>query len=85
VIRRTLTGLGAPRRDRGRSADGWARLDVADSYALGDPSRAGPAAVATDHPQAFGLLAALERAVRRWPVLWHSAASPLEGRRRDTA
>jgi hypothetical protein len=39
-----------------------------------------------DHPQAFGLLAALERAVRRWPGLRQLGdLSVLEGRRREPA
>jgi hypothetical protein len=102
TIRRTLTGVGHARRRRAsvfgeaplavatpaevRSALG-AAFEWTDSYALGvllpGPDQEGWAA---DHPQAFGLLAALERAVRRWPGLRHLGdLSVLEGRRRDAA
>jgi len=102
VIRRTLTGVGVERRRRGvrfedappalatpaeaRMALG-AAFDITDSYALG-VILPGPAEEqwAAAHPQAFGLLAALERTVRRWPGLRQLGdLSVLEGRRRDTA
>src|SRR4029077_1092598 len=102
TIRRTLTGVGDARRRRAsafgeappavatpaeaRSALG-AAFEWTDSYALGvllpGPDQEGWAA---DHPQAFGLLAALERAMRRWPGLRQLGdLSVLEGRRRDAA
>ena len=102
TIRRTLTGVGDARRRRAsifgeappavataaevRSALG-AAFEWTDSYALGvllpGPAQGGWAA---DHPQTFGLLAALERKVRRWPGLRQLGdVSVLEGRRRDTA
>jgi hypothetical protein len=41
---------------------------------------------AADHPQTFGVLAALERGVRRWPGLRELGdLSVLEGRRREPA
>jgi hypothetical protein len=101
TIRRTLTGVGAAPRRRGsgfgeappfatsgevRSALG-AAFEWTDGYALGvllpgpDQER-----WAVDHPQAFGLLAALERAVRRWPGLRQLGdLAVLEGRRREPA
>jgi hypothetical protein len=102
TIRRTLTGVGEPRRRRGgrfaegppafatpseaRTALGGA-FEWTDSYALGvllpgpDQGR-----WAADHPQAFGVLAALERSVRRWPGLRERGdLSVLEGRRREPA
>ena len=102
VIRRTLTGVGVARRSRasrfGEAPPALptpaearmalaAAFDITDSYALG-VVLPGPAEEqwASDHPQAFGLLAALERAVRRWPVLRQLGdVSVLEGRRRDAA
>lgn len=79
-VRRTLTGLGEPRRRRRLRGDGAAgpptfveaqrALGAAfvwtDVYALG-VLLPGPEHErwAADHPQGFGLLAALERAVRR--------------------
>jgi hypothetical protein len=102
VIRRTLTGVGVERRSRAsrfglappalatpaeaRTALG-AAFEITDSYALG-VVLPGPAQEqwAADHPQAFGLLAALERAVRRWPGLRQLGdLSVLEGRRREPA
>jgi hypothetical protein len=102
VIRKTLTGVGLERRSRAsrfgeapaglatpaeaRTALG-AAFEITDSYALGVVVP-GPAQEqwAADHPQAFGLLAALERAVRRWPVLRQLGdLSVLEGRRREPA
>jgi len=91
VIRRTLTGMGDSRRGRGcptlaqaRAALGPA-LDWTDAYALGvfvpgpDQER-----WVADHPQAFGMLAALERAVRRWPGLRQLGDyAVLEGRRKE--
>ncbi len=102
VIRRTLTGMGDPRRGRAprvghaapalsyptlaqaRAALGPA-LDWTDAYALGvlvpGPDQKGWVA---DHPQAFGMLAALERAVRRWPGLRQLGDhTVLEGRRKE--
>jgi SAM-dependent methyltransferase len=102
VIRRTLTGVGDERRPRApgfgearpavatpaeaRTALG-AAFEWTDSYALG-VLVPGPAQErwAADHPQTFGLLAALERAVRRWPGLRQLGdLSVLEGRRREPA
>jgi hypothetical protein len=102
VILRTLTGVGVERRSRAsrfgeappalatpseaRSVLG-AAFEITDSYALG-VVLPGPAQEqwAADHPQAFGLLAALERAVRRWPGLRQLGdLSVLEGRRREPA
>jgi SAM-dependent methyltransferase len=91
VIRRTLTGMGDSRRGRAcptlaqaRAALG-AGLDWTDAYALGvlvpgsDQER-----WVADHPQAFGMLAALERAVRRWPGLRQLGDyTVLEGRRKE--
>jgi len=102
VIRRTLTGMGDPRRGRtprvgrvqpalsyptlaqARAALGPG-LDWTDAYALGvlvpGPDQEGWVA---DHPQAFGMLAALERAVRRWPGLRQLGdRTVLEGRRKE--
>jgi len=101
VIRRTLTGVGVERRRGARFEDAvpalatpaearmalGAAFDITDSYALG-VVLPGPAEElwAAAHPQAFGLLAALERTVRRWPGLRQLGdLSVLEGRRRDTA
>ena len=92
VIRRTLTGMGDSRRGRAcptlaqaRAALG-AGLDWTDAYALGvlvpgpDLER-----WVADHPQAFGMLAALERAVRRWPGLRQLGDHMvLEGRRKES-
>jgi len=102
VIRRTLTGAGGERRRRGarfgeappgvatpaqaRTALG-AAFEITDCYALG-VFLPGPAQEqwTADHPQAFGLRAALERAVRGWPGLRQLGdLSVLEGRRRETA
>ncbi|HEU0108667.1 MAG TPA: class I SAM-dependent methyltransferase [Vicinamibacteria bacterium] len=102
VIRRTLTGMGDPRRGRtpraGHAAPALSYptlaearaalgpgLDWADEYALGvlvpDPDRE---QWVVDHPQAFGMLAALERAVRRWPGLRQLGDhTVLEGRRKE--
>jgi len=90
VVRRTLTGVGDPRRDRAYPALAQARaalgpgLEWTDAYALGvlvpgpDQER-----WVADHPQAFGMLAALERAVRRWPGLRQLGDhTVLEGRRK---
>ena len=101
VIRRTLTGVGDPRRGRTQGAGhvpvavshptlAQARaalgpgLEWTDAYALGvlvpgpDHER-----WVADHPQAFGMLAALERAVRRWPGLRQLGDhTVLEGRRK---
>jgi hypothetical protein len=88
VIRRTLTGLGEPRAPHPTLAEARAALgsafDWTDAYALGvfmpgpDQQR-----WAAEHPQWLGLLAALERSVRRWPGLRHlGELSVLEGRRR---
>jgi SAM-dependent methyltransferase len=91
VIRRTLTGMGDSRRGRAcptlaqaRAALG-AGLDWTDAYAFGvlvpgpDQER-----WVTHHPQAFGMLAALERAVRRWPGLRQLGDyTVLEGRRKE--
>ena len=101
VIRRTLTGMGDPRRGRtprvGRAAPApsyptlaQARaalgpgMEWTDAYALGvlvpGPDRE---QWVVDHPQAFGMLAALERAVRRWPGLRQLGDhTVLEGRRK---
>lgn len=102
VIRRTLTGMGDPRRGptprvgrvqpalshptlaQARAALGPG-LDWTDAYALGvlvpGPDQEGWVA---DHPQAFGMLAALERAVRRWPGLRQLGDhTVLEGRRKE--
>jgi hypothetical protein len=102
VMRRTLTGVGVARRSRASrfgeapealATPGEARralaaaFEITDSYALG-VVLPGPAEErwAADHPQAFGLLAALERAVRRWPGLRQLGdLSVLEGRRKDAA
>jgi SAM-dependent methyltransferase len=101
VIQRTLTGLGDERRRASRFEEGWpavatpaearralgAAFEWTDSYALGVlvPGAAQERWVA-DHPQTFGLLAALERAVRRWPGLRQLGdLSVLEGRRREPA
>lgn len=91
VIRRSLTGLGDPRGGHAHSTLAEARaalgpgLDWTDAYALGvlvpgpDQER-----WVADHPQAFGLLAALERAVRRWPGLRQLGdLTVLEGRRKE--
>jgi len=102
VIRRTLTGVGEQRRRRdvhfaegppavatpseARTALGSA-FEWTDSYALGVlvPAPA-QGQWAADHPQTFGVLAALERGVRRWPGLRQLGdASVLEGRRREPA
>jgi SAM-dependent methyltransferase len=90
VIRRTLTGMGDPRPlsyptlAQARAALGRG-LDWTDAYALGvlvpgpDHER-----WVADHPQAFGILAALERAVRRWPGLRQLGdRTVLEGRRKE--
>jgi hypothetical protein len=102
VIRRTLTGVGERRRRRDvRFAEGppavatpsevraalGAAFEWTDSYALGvllpGPDQGG---WAVDHPQTFGVLAALERGVRRWPGLRHLGdLFVLEGRRREPA
>jgi SAM-dependent methyltransferase len=91
VIRRTLTGMGDPRRGRACPTLAQARaalgpgLDWTDAYALGVlvPGPDHEAWVA-DHPQAFGMLAALERAVRRWPGLRQLGdQTVLEGRRKE--
>jgi hypothetical protein len=91
TIRRTLTGVGDAPPAVATAAEVRSALSAAfewtDSYALGvllpGPDQEGWAA---DHPQAFGLLAALERPVRRWPGLRQLGhLSVLEGRRRDTA
>ena len=102
VIRRTLTGVGVARRSRASrfgeappavATPREARMalaaafDITDSYALG-VVLPGPAEEqwASDHAQAFGLLAALESAVRRWPGLRQLGdLCVLEGRRRDAA
>ncbi|HET6900398.1 MAG TPA: hypothetical protein VFK70_18750 [Vicinamibacteria bacterium] len=102
VIRRTFTGVGDERRWRGgRFAEGppavasssEARTALGsafvwtDAYALG-VLVPGPAQErwAAEHPQAFGVLAALERGVRRWPGLRQLGdLSVLEGRRREPA
>jgi SAM-dependent methyltransferase len=92
VIRRTLTGMGDSRRGRAyptlaraRAALG-AGLDWTDAYALGvlvpgpDQER-----WVAEHPQAFGMLAALERVVRRWPGLRQLGDHMvLEGRRKES-
>jgi SAM-dependent methyltransferase len=91
VIRRTLTGMGDSRRGRACPTLAQARaalgpgLDWTDAYALGvlvpgpDQER-----WVADHPQAFGMLAALERAVRRWPGLRQLGDyTVLEGRRKE--
>ena len=102
VIRRTLTGMGDPRRSRAPRVGGvplavsyptlaevraalGPGLDWTDAYALGvlvpgpDHER-----WAADHPQAFGVLAAIERAVRRWPGLRQLGDHMvLEGRRKE--
>jgi hypothetical protein len=102
VIQRTLTGVGEQRRRRdvhfaegppavatpseARTALGPA-FEWTDSYALGVllPAPA-QGQWAADHPQTFGVLAALERGVRRWPGLRQLGdASVLEGRRREPA
>jgi SAM-dependent methyltransferase len=92
VIRRTLTGMGNSRRGRSCPTLAQARaalgdgLDWTDAYALGvlvpgpDHER-----WVADHPQAFGILAALERAVRRWPGLRQLGDHMvLEGRRKES-
>jgi SAM-dependent methyltransferase len=92
VIRRTLTGMGDSRRGRACPTLAQARaalgdgLDWTDAYALGvlvpgpDHER-----WVADHPQAFGMLAALERAVRRWPGLRQLGDHMvLEGRRKES-
>lgn len=57
----------------------WTR-SAALGVLLPDPSRA---EWARRHPQAFGLLAALERAVRGWPLVrWQGAYAIVEGHRR---
>jgi len=102
VIRRTLTGVGEERRRRdvhfaegppavatpseARRALGPA-FEWTDSYALGVlvPAPA-QGQWAADHPQTFGVLAALANGVRRWPGLRQLGdASVLEGRRREPA
>ena len=102
VIRRMLTGVGVERRSRAarfgeappalatpaeaRTALG-AAFEITDSYALG-VVLPGPAQEqwAADHPQVFGLLAALERTVRRWPGLRQLGdLSVFEGRRLEPA
>jgi SAM-dependent methyltransferase len=90
VIRRTLTGMGDSRRGRACPTLAQARaalgpgLEWTDAYALGvlvpgpDHER-----WVADHPQAFGMLAALERAIRRWPGLRQLGEhTVLEGRRK---
>jgi hypothetical protein len=88
VIRRTLTAIGEPRPGHPTLAEARAALgsefDWTDAYALGvlvpgpDQGR-----WAEEHPQSLGLLAALERGVRRWPGLRAlGELSVLEGRRR---
>lgn len=76
MLERGLTGVGTPRRDRGRWPSPRAvraalgrTFRWRGSFALGVllPG-AGHAAWAERNPQAFGLLAALERIVRRWPL-----------------
>ena len=102
VIRRTLTGVGEQRRRRsGGFAEGppavaspsearaalGAAFEWTDAYALG-VLVPGPAQErwAEEHPQTFGVLAALERGVRRWPGLRELGdLSVLEGRRREPA
>jgi len=92
VIRRTLTGIGDSRRGRAFPTLAQARaalgdgLDWTDAYALGvlvpgpDHER-----WVADHPQAFGMLAAVERAVRRWPGLRQLGDHMvLEGRRKES-
>ena len=88
VIRRTLTGVGEPRPRHPTLAEARAALaaafDWTDGYALGvlvpGPEHERWAA---EHPQSLGLLAALERSVRRWPGLRQlGEVSVLEGRRR---
>jgi hypothetical protein len=88
-LRRTLTGLGAPRRRRPTLAEAQRALGGSfvwtDVYALG-VLLPGPEhdAWAADHPQAFGLLAALERVVRRWRGLrGRGEYVVLEGRRAE--
>lgn len=92
LIERTLTG-GGERRVRTHPTPSEARAELGpafewtDSYALGVvlPGSAHDQ-WATDHPQMFGLLAALERAVRRWPGLRQLGdQNVLEGRRRERA
>ena len=102
MIRRTLTGVGERRRRRdvhfaegppavatpseARTVLGPA-FEWTDSYALGVlvPAPA-QGQWAADHPQTFGVLAALERGVRRWPGLRDLGdLSVLEGRRREPA
>lgn len=91
VVRRTLTGVGEPRRgriaypplDEARAALGAPFLWT-DAYALG-ALLPGPEHErwAREHPQTFAFLAALERAVRRWPALRQLGEHVvLEGRRR---
>jgi SAM-dependent methyltransferase len=88
VIRRTLTGLGEPRPSSPTLAEARAALGSGfhwtDAYALGvlvpGPEQERWAA---EHPQSLGVLAALERGVRRWPGLRQlGELSVLEGRRR---
>jgi hypothetical protein len=102
VIRRTLTGVGEQRRRRDvHFAEGPPAVATPSEArtALGPAvrmdgllrarrARARPAQGqwAADHPQTFGVLAALERGVRRWPGLRQLGdASVLEGRRREPA
>ena len=89
VIRRTLTAMGEPRPSHPTLAEARAALgsefDWTDAYALGvlvpGPEQGRWAA---EHPQSLGLLAALERGVRRWPGLRAlGELSVLEGRRRN--
>ena len=91
TIRRTLTGVGDAPPAVATAAEVRSALSAAfewtDSYALGVlvPAPA-QGQWAADHPQTFGVLAALERGVRRWPGLRQLGdASVLEGRRREPA
>ena len=102
VIRRTFTGVGeARRRGDGHFAGGppavaspsearmalGAAFEWTDAYALG-VLVPGPAQErwAAEHAQTFGVLAAVERVVRRWPGLRQLGdLSVLEGRRREPA
>jgi SAM-dependent methyltransferase len=100
AVCRALTGLGERRRDpRGPEVAGTLAYPTraeaqralgrvftwTDAYALGVlvPSPA-QESWAIDHPQAFGAVAALERAVRRWPGLRDRGDYVvLEGRRTE--
>jgi SAM-dependent methyltransferase len=89
TLRRALTGLGEPRPAcptlaQARRALGPA-LRWTDAYALGVLLPAPEnGAWAAEHAQAFGILAALERAVRHWPLLRQLGdRAVLEGRRAD--